>query len=74
MRQPSPHAHAVRQSCYSLLLTYSAITIVRRCLKPEWGAAVPAGGPWVQAALLALVFFLYGESQSSSTFGFLPVW
>ena len=37
----------------------------RRCLRPEWGAAVPMGGPWVQAALLAAVFFLYGE---------LPVW
>lgn len=33
----------------------------RRCIKPEWGAAVPMGGPWVQAALLAAVFFLYGE-------------
>lgn len=33
----------------------------RRCLRPKWGAAVPMGGPWVQAALLAAVFFLYGE-------------
>ncbi len=31
-----------------------------RCLRPQWGAAVPGGGPYLQAALLAAVFFLYG--------------